>query len=61
MAGMYDFSDITGTSKEEQIRAYSLEQAIESFGYEESPDGVKLIDRATLFEDFITNGKSVVT
>lgn len=54
-----NFSDVTAASKDEQIRAYSIEQAIESAKYvpPQRMNEDKLIKRAAQIEDYIKNGK----
>jgi hypothetical protein len=50
---MFDFDDIHGASKDEQIRAYAVERAIE-MGYTDTAES--LIYRAGKIEEFIKNG-----
>jgi hypothetical protein len=57
--GMYDFRDVAAASKSEQVRAWSLEQAIDSLqGEIKIPESI--IYRAALIEDFVINGKKDV-
>lgn len=55
--GMYDFNDIHAASKSEQIRAYSVERALEHFQINrDAPSGQELICLAKMVEDYVTNG-----
>lgn len=53
------FNDIHGTSKEEQIRAWSIEQSIEMLREAQLDSTTKAhIDTAARIEEFIKNGES---
>lgn len=59
---MYDFSDVRFATKDEQIRAWSVEQAIEVLREQISSCGVlindeKVVDLAVKIEDYVKNGK----
>lgn len=54
---MITFSHIPDTSKDEQIRAYCIEKAIQSFN-EKTPELTeRVVRRAMLIEDYIKNGR----
>lgn len=54
-----NFSDIAAASKDEQIRAYAIEQSIESSRYvpPQRMTEDKMLERAAKIEAFIKNGK----
>lgn len=54
---MFDFRDIRAASKAEQVRAWSIEQAIESFSGLGPITNQELTDRADRVEAFVLNGK----
>ena len=53
-----NFADVVASTKDEQIRAYSVEQAIESSQHvpPQRMTEDKLIERAAKIEEFIKNG-----
>lgn len=51
---MFDFDDVHGATKDEQIRAYAVERAIEMG---ESSTAESLLYKAQKIEDFIKNGR----
>lgn len=56
--GMFDFRDVQASSKAEQIRAYSVEQAIEVLSGSAPTDDM-VIKTAEAIEQFIVHGKSI--
>lgn len=55
---MFDFRDIMAANKAEQVRAWSVEQAIDSLSMSEcAPTPESVTYRAALIEDFVINGK----
>lgn len=53
---MYDFRDVITSSKEEQVRAWAVEQAIEF--YPEGTHEDKIVRAAAKIENYIKNGSS---
>ena len=52
---MYDFDDISATSKDEQIRAWCVEKALESFVGTDATDE-EIVNRAHRIFEFLTGG-----
>ena len=53
--GMYDFRDVSAASKDEQLRAWAVEQALEKHSHA-NPRDEHLIRTAAEIEDFVKNG-----
>lgn len=53
---MYDFRDVIASSKDEQIRAWAVEQAIEF--YPEGAHESKIVQAAAKIENYIKNGST---
>ncbi len=55
---MYDFDDVISPTKTEQIRAWSVERAIESLQIGDiSVSDAALVQRALIIENFVLNGQ----
>lgn len=52
---MYDFSDVRLATKDEQIRAYSVEKAIEVLVHA-APSGQEVVNVSKMIEEYIRNG-----
>ena len=54
---MYDFRDINATTKDEQLRAWSVEQALDSVsGVQHAFSTKNLVERAAAIEAFVKDG-----
>lgn len=53
---MFDFSDVQAANKDEQIRAYAIEKAVELASFNESSDADIVVRRAEIIEKYIKTG-----
>lgn len=54
---MYDFYAVVSTTKDEQLRAWAIEKAVDSYtGTEVTPNSEAIILRAHLIEQFVRSG-----
>lgn len=54
---MYDFRDVNATTKDEQIRAWSIEQAVDASSGS-VPTSESLVRKAALIEQFVIHGNT---
>ena len=56
---MFDFRDIMAANKADQIRSWSIEQAIDASSGSTSgiPTAETIVYKAAMIEDFVLNGK----
>lgn len=52
---MYDFDDVKPATKAEQVRAWSVDQALDSFSGVEATN-TEIVERAARIEKFILEG-----